>query len=128
MTLVRSPYVLVIDNDRDGRDLYATVLGIAGYRVVTAEHGEAARVQAHLDRPTLVLTELRLPGPVPSAEVCRHFRQLAVPVLVVSGVGAGREEDEAWRAGCDDILRKPLDPSVLVRRVRSALARPHEFA
>src|SRR4051812_13627772 len=42
-------------------------------------------------RPDVVVSDMRMPGPVTTVDLCRHFTPLGVRVMVVTGVGPGEE-------------------------------------
>ncbi len=53
--------VLLVDDDRDSRVVYATILEYAGYRVIEAEDGERGLWLACEYLPDLILLELSIP-------------------------------------------------------------------
>src|SRR5689334_7704504 len=104
------PLVLVVDDDRDTRELYRVVFEMAGFTVESAESvHEAARV-ARACQPLVGLCDWRLPdgtGPEVAAALRAVHPSLVLVALI--GVTFGRgEEQEAADAGFDDVLRKPI--------------------
>jgi CheY-like chemotaxis protein len=107
--------VLLVDDHEDTRRLLVELLSLGGFEVVAAcDAREAlARVEADL-KPCLVLLDLGLPD-VSGVELCRWLRgrpDLAeVPIYAMSGFYHLRAE--AFAAGCDGYLLKPVRPSEL---------------
>jgi two-component system cell cycle response regulator len=91
-------------------DNAAQLLRDAGHRVVTATDGRLVLERIAADRPDLVVIDAQLRG----IEACRAIKRRAefVPVLLI---GANRLE--AFRAGADDVLSRPLDAEELCARV-----------
>lgn len=114
MTQPAAP-VLLIDDHEDTRRLLGELLSLGGFEVVAAcDAREAlARLQSDL-APCLVLLDLGLPD-VSGVELCRQLRsrpELAeVPIYAMSGFYHLRAE--AFAAGCDGYLLKPVRPSEL---------------
>ena len=83
------PTVLVVEDDEDTRTTLADLLRKRGYRVVTASHGgEAIDLLQRIERPTMVLCDLLMPGIVGHSvlEFIHGTPRLAsVPVAVITG-------------------------------------------
>ncbi len=110
----RHPLVLLVEDHLDTQELYAEFLNAAGFHVVQATDGaEAFRLTATVV-PTVVVTDIWMPGPVSAEDICRHFHGLGVPVLAVTAVAPGAEYAALVRAGCAGILLKPITPQHLV--------------
>jgi CheY-like chemotaxis protein len=103
--------VLVIDDDRDMRELERTALSHNGYAVVTASNGREGLRQLERGHPCLVLLDLMMPvmdGLAFLDERRRRGVAPDVPVLCVSA--AGDELMQAARAkGAADCIPKPVD-------------------
>jgi len=120
--------ILVVEDDKDCRELMRTFLERAGATVRCVDSVAAAMdcVYRSFD-PDVVLTDYAMPV-ASGLEFIRQFRKapsrraLAVPVLVISG-----HCEENWRArslaaGAADLLTKPFDPAVLITRIAAVLA------
>lgn len=118
--LSERPLVLLVEDDRDGRILFAEWLEEAGFRVDQAHNGLQALERAFDLLPDAVLTDLDIPG-IDGYELTRRLkndpRTRAIPILAVSGYVPFQDPARADRAGCDAIFPKPCDPAEL----RSAL-------
>jgi sigma-B regulation protein RsbU (phosphoserine phosphatase) len=120
--------ILVVEDDKDCRELMRTFLERAGATVRGVDSVAAAMdcVYRSFD-PDVVLTDYSMPV-ANGLELIRQFRKapssraIAVPILVISG-----HSEENWRArslaaGAADLLTKPFDPVVLITRIAAAVA------
>jgi two-component system, cell cycle response regulator DivK len=122
--------VLLVEDDRDGRRMYAEWLSQAGFRVDQAHNGLQALERAFETIPDVVVTDLNIPG-IDGFELTRRLKQDArtrlVPVLAVTGYAAfAADPGRAQRAGCDAVLEKPCSPDDLETAIRQLMssARP----
>lgn len=117
--------ILVVDDSAVMRQMIAAVLAPAGYRVLLADGGPAALVQAQSQALSLVLTDWTM-IPMDGGELTRQLRQCApccdVPVLVLSTISSEAGKAEARAAGANGWLCKPLDPATLLDVVASLTA------
>ncbi len=118
-----TPLLLVVDDDERLLETIRDALEGVGYRVKTAGDGAAALVQVDVDRPDLMILDLRLPK-VDGWEVLRRLRAgsdtLELPVLAITGMEAERG-DQAIAAGAKEFLTKPFSLTVLEATVRRIL-------
>ena len=117
-----TPDVLLVDDNEDLRYVLATVLSRHGYRVVEAADEPSAVEALRLHRPSLVLSDLRLPTG-DGLGVLREAKELdpALPVILMTGYGAIEEAVAAMRDGALDYLPKPVDHEHLVLTVSRAI-------
>lgn len=110
--------VLLVEDDRDSRELMAESLADSGHEVLAAGSGEEGlRVLAERSID-VVVTDLGMPG-MGGLEVARAAKAIApsVPVVVVTGL-AEREDVAAARGKeIDALLQKPFDPDDLARTI-----------
>lgn len=118
-----APLVLVVDDDRDTRDMYAMFLDVSGFRVVTAGDADTAFDHAVANGPALVITDYQLRGGTTGADLCRrlkqHPRTAQVPALLVTGSTRRVDAEEALGAGCADIRIKPYHLDDLLADVQA---------
>ncbi|HOC19108.1 MAG TPA: response regulator [Vicinamibacterales bacterium] len=123
--------VLLVDDDRDTLALYGLILETFGFRVVPAENGRTALEAAAGDPPDIVVTDLAMPV-MDGVELCVRLRSdpstRAIPILAVSGQAWNGTDDQARRAGCDEVLLKPCLPDRLVDAVGRLLGRSGRLA
>lgn len=115
-------WLLVVDDDPDGRDLLGELLEMSGFAAVTcANGGEAEAILDQRGRPKLVLTDFAMPDMAGTTFVNRMRARPGfgdVPVVFVTGF------DQASLPGLrDPILKKPLDIDKLLSVVSSSFAR-----
>jgi DNA-binding response OmpR family regulator len=115
--------ILVVDDDRELRELIAFVLRGAGHAIVEAGDGLEA-VRRHADeRPDLVILDVNLPG-IDGFEVCRRIRaDFDTPVMMLTVRGEEADQVKGLDLGADDYLSKPFSPRTLSARVRALLRR-----
>jgi CheY-like chemotaxis protein len=121
------PTVLLVEDDRDGRQLYAEWLTQAGFRVVQAHNGLQALERAFERVPHVVVADLNIPG-IDGFELTRRLKQDArtrhVAVLAITGYAAfTADPGRAQRAGCDVVLEKPCTAEDLESAVRQLMRR-----
>lgn len=118
-------HLLVVDDDREIRQLIEQYLAEAGYRVSTAADGKAMRRMLEQHRIDLVVLDLMLPGE-DGLSLCRYLRARSnLPILMLTARGAEVDRIVGLEMGADDYLAKPFNPRELLARIRSILRRAH---
>jgi two-component system, cell cycle response regulator DivK len=123
-----TPRVLLVEDDQDGRRMYADWLTGAGFDVQQAHNGLQALDRAFVVRPDIVVTDLNIPG-IDGFELTRRLKQdqrtCEIPVLAVTGYAAfASDPGRALRAGCDAVLPKPCSPEELEIAIRRLIEAP----
>lgn len=113
---------LVVDDERDIRELLVLTLGRMGIRVDTAADVAAARAHLAAEKYDLCLTDMRLPDGS-GLELVSHISQRFpdTPVAMITAYGNIEAAVDALKAGAFDFVTKPVDLSVLRRLVQNAL-------
>jgi CheY-like chemotaxis protein len=114
------PLVLLVDDHTDGREMFAEMLLRSGFIVVEAENGDQALARLKEQCPSIVVTDLRMPG-LPAVELCRQLHKHGIPVIALTALYPGPEHEAARAAGCAAVLMKPVLPDVLVTEIRRIL-------
>jgi CheY-like chemotaxis protein len=122
--------VLLVEDDREGRHMYADWLTGAGFCVQQAHNGLQALERAFHSHPDIVVTDLHIPG-IDGFELTRRLKEdprtSAIPVLAVTGYAAfAADPARARRAGCDAILSKPCSPDDLETAIRNLVGQRSE--
>lgn len=119
---LRGYTILVVEDDRDTRELIAVVLERAGARVVAAGDARRALELVLQCSPDLILSDVGLPGE-DGRSFIRKVRamRLEVPAAAVT---AYDEEEDNLAAGFDRHLRKPVDYDRLLRVVGELVGAP----
>jgi len=122
-------HILVVDDEKDIRELVRHHLEKDGYVVSEVGLGEEAVPRARKVRPDLILLDLMLPG-VDGFTVCRSLKQdetvRDIPVIMLTAKGTEADIVTGLELGADDYVTKPFSPRILVARVRSVLRRRRE--
>ena len=118
-----APDILLVEDDSRLAELTATYLGQHQLRVVVEARGERALDRFQQEQPRLVLLDLLLPGK-DGLSICREIRrQSGVPILILTAKDTDLDHVIGLEAGADDYVMKPVDPMVLLARVRALLRR-----
>ena len=117
------PCILAVDDDVQVLSLVRDTLEMEGYRVITADSGEAAVAAFEQQLPDLVVLDIMLPG-IDGYAVCRRIRSSSqVPIIMLTGRGSDEEKVRGLDAGADDYVAKPFSVEELLARVRAVLRR-----
>lgn len=120
--------VLIVDDVATNRIVMKVKLTAAGYLPEVAGDGASCLAMAKASPPDLILLDCMLPD-IPGPEVLRRLRAdpatRSIPIVVFSASQASDCRIEAFHAGADDFLIKPLDDQTLMARIRS-LVRANE--
>lgn len=118
-----SPHLLVVDDDADMLRLLTMRLTAAGYRVTAVASAEAALTQLHIERPQLVLSDVRLPGRDGLALFDDIRKQHpSLPVILLTAHGTIPDAVEATERGVFTYLTKPFDGKGLLDKIAQALS------
>lgn len=117
-----APRILIIDDDKDMRDLMADEFAHEGLEAVRAGSGQEAMQILAERRISVIVTDLRMPG-VDGMEVLRiaHEMQPRIPVIITTGYGSVPSAVDAMRTGAFEYLCKPFAIPDLVAIVRKAI-------
>lgn len=122
-TMEPAPHILVVDDDREIRDLLSRFLEKQGLRVTAARDAREARRLWPLGRYHLVVLDLMLPGE-PGLDFARWLRgQSDVPIVMLTAMGEETDRIVGLELGADDYVAKPFNPRELLARIRAVLRR-----
>ncbi|MBK5353774.1 response regulator [Pseudomonas sp. TH41] len=116
--------VLIVDDDKDARELLSEILALDGIRCLTAASGETALKMLD-EKPSigLVITDLRM-GHIDGLDLIRQVRnsvRAAMPVIIVSGDADVKDAITAMHLSVVDFLLKPIDSGKLLALVKHEL-------
>jgi len=121
-----NPTVLIVDDEREIRELLRYNLEKQGYNVLLAKDGEEGLSRIFATHPDLVLLDLLLPG-LNGLEVLREVRSepstRETPVLLLTARGAEMDKLLGFERGADDYITKPFSPREVLARVDAVLRR-----
>jgi DNA-binding response OmpR family regulator len=113
-----------VDDDVDTLEMYALGLSQAGYRALTATDAQSAAVISKSDRPSAVVTDLRLGGNSGWALIQALKSDPStsgIAVIVLTGHSDASIAVTAREAGCAAVLTKPCLPEDLAKTLRRLL-------
>src|SRR5580765_1864467 len=117
---------MVIEDEKNIRDLVRYNLERAGFRVSSAEDGEEGLKRLFASRADAVIVDLMLPGRS-GLEVVREIRgepsTRDMPVIILTARVAEMDKLLGFEHGADDYVTKPFSPRELVARVKALLRR-----
>lgn len=114
--------ILIVDDEKEMRDLLAGVLRATGYRTIEAGSGVQAIDAYHAHQPDLILLDVGLDD-INGLEVCRRIRRFSgVPVIFLTGASEEVDELLGFAAGGDDYIAKPMSPRRLLARIDAQFA------
>ena len=116
------PKILAVDDDSDILKLLEMRLKSAGFQVATALSADLALAHLSLERPDIVISDLRMPGMDGMAFFdAVHQADPALPVIILTAHGSIPEAVEATQRGVFGFLTKPFDSRALLEQDQAAL-------
>ena len=113
-------HVLLVEDDRDTREMYFEYLSYSGMIVTEASTGRRALERVAEQCPDIVVTDIAMPE-MDGLELSRRLRAAvatrAVPIIAVSG----QASECAREAGADVVLDKPCEPDKLLHVIEDVL-------
>jgi two-component system OmpR family response regulator len=117
------PHILVVDDDREIRELLGKFLERQGLRVSLARDAREARKLWPLARYSLVVLDVMMPGES-GLDLARWLRgQSKVPIVMLTAMGEETDRIVGLELGADDYMAKPFNPRELLARIRAVLRR-----
>jgi two-component system cell cycle response regulator DivK len=114
-----APIALVVDDDPDGREMYATTLRAAGFEVEEAADGFEANDKAFRLRPAVILMDLLMPR-LDGWEVVGWLKKnpatRGIPIVAITGA-TPEQAELARQAGCAAVLVKPCAPERVLAEI-----------
>ncbi|HEX7708854.1 MAG TPA: PAS domain S-box protein [Thermoanaerobaculia bacterium] len=120
--LLAGVQILIVDDDRDTREVIRAILRRAGAEVTAADSAAAALEHIRASKPDLLLTDIAMPS-MDGYQLVREVRSLdigsslKIAALTAFPEGAGA----AKQVGFDAYLRKPIDPAELIESLARVL-------
>ncbi len=116
-------HILIVEDDDQLAELLMEYLGLQGYeltRVATGEDGVSAILK---NSPDLVILDLMLPG-IGGLDVCRQVRgTYSGAILMLTASQSESDHVAGLELGADDFVNKPIEPRILLARIRTQLRR-----
>ncbi|MBK6689861.1 MAG: response regulator transcription factor [Deltaproteobacteria bacterium] len=115
--------ILIVEDDDQLAELLVQYLGQHGFELFREASGEAGAARILEATPDLVILDLMLPA-VNGLDVCRRVRQSYSGAIVMLTASQSEADHVAGlELGADDFVTKPIEPRILLARVRAQLRR-----
>ncbi len=118
--------ILIVDDEKDVREILNYNISKAGYKVYTAENGEEALKVIKKKKPDLVILDVMMPV-MDGYQTCTEIRKLPDNKQTIIVFLSARNEDYyqiiGFEAGGDDYITKPINPKVLLSKIKALLKR-----
>jgi two-component system OmpR family response regulator len=127
------PHILIVDDDREIRDLLSRFLQKHGFRASLAADGREMRRHLNDARIDLIVLDVMLPGES-GLTLCAQLRaesqgtQRHLPIIMLTAAGDETDRIVGLEMGADDYLPKPFNPRELLARIRAVLRRAGQEA
>jgi CheY-like chemotaxis protein len=119
-----SPLILYIEDQPDNTLLGVRVLESLGYRALMAPNGQAGLALAEAHHPALILLDINLPD-MDGYTVARRLRTLpgfeTTPIIAVSANALREDMAQAYEAGCNAYITKPISLPTLRDQIKALL-------
>lgn len=120
--------LLLIEDDVRLASLVQDYLSHENFAVQVQHHGATAVAEFDPQRVDIVVLDLMLPG-MNGLQVCTHLRQrYAGPILILTAKSSDIDHVMGLELGADDFVTKPIEPPVLLARLRALLRRAKSMA
>lgn len=115
--------LLIVDDDKEIRELLADLLTKYNFRVICAGDGSSMFQLLHENKVDLIILDVMLPGD-DGFVLCRKIRtESLVPIIMLTAIGEETDRIVGLEVGADDYVPKPFNPRELVARIKAVLRR-----
>jgi len=117
--------ILVVDDEKNIRNLISIYLRKSGFKVLQAKNGQEALDIFGKEKPHLIILDLMLPY-IDGISVAKRIRNHSnVPILMLTAKAEENDRVNGLELGADDYVVKPFSPREVVARVKSLLRRSY---
>ena len=121
-----SKRILVVEGQKDNRQIIRDTLAGSDYQITEAEDGEQALAAVAKQRPDIILLGIQLPI-MDGYEVARRIKAdpafRSIPIIAVTSFALDGGEQTARAAGCDDYVPEPYSPRHLLAKIQQYMPR-----
>ncbi|MGE7688957.1 response regulator transcription factor [Lysinibacillus sp. NPDC097214] len=115
--------ILIVDDEKEIRNLIAIYLKNEGYDVLEASDGEEGLSLLKKHKVHLIVLDIMMPN-VDGIEMCMKVREIAeMPIIMLSAKSQDMDKIVGLSLGADDYVTKPFNPLELIARIKSQLRR-----
>jgi DNA-binding response OmpR family regulator len=123
--MLSKPVALVVEDNNDEQEMYATFFARAGFHPLTARSAAEGFALATAKRPNVVVVDVRLNGSLDGVALATTLRldarTTSIPIIALSG-GLAAKDRARLATACDALLMKPCSPIVLVQHASALIA------
>lgn len=120
--------ILLIEDDREIREMLHTYLMTENFEVVCAADGEKACEYFNTDSYSIILLDLMLPK-ITGMDVMKYIRQKStVPIIIISAKDSDSDKTLGLGLGADDYITKPFSLTEVMARIKANIRRNTEYA
>ncbi|KOP80757.1 DeoR faimly transcriptional regulator [Lysinibacillus sp. FJAT-14745] len=115
--------ILIVDDEKEIRNLIAIYLKNEGYDILEASDGEEGLNLLKKHKVHLIVLDIMMPN-VDGIEMCMKVREIAeMPIIMLSAKTQDMDKITGLTLGADDYVTKPFNPLELIARIKSQLRR-----
>lgn len=118
--------ILIIDDDADTREFLSHTFEKEGFNVHEAPSAKATLKRVEKHKPDLILLDIMMPDMdgIELCEVLRRDDELdKIPIVFLTARNEDYSQIAGFKAGADDYITKPVNPKVLIKRIKAILKR-----
>ncbi len=123
-------FVLIVDDDKEIRQLLCTMLDMMGYSTSEAINGLDALDKVYEQMPDAIILDVMMPK-MDGITLCKTLRQDAsmvhVPIIMLSGKAQQEDIDCGIQAGANRYLAKPTAMGVLLKHLQEVMVGAQEL-
>ncbi|RLD17228.1 MAG: response regulator [Caldiserica bacterium] len=116
--------ILVVDDDRDTREILEARLKACGYDVITASDGFNALEIIRERKPDLILLDVMMPE-IDGFTVCKFLKEREetkdIPIIFLTAKESLSDVDKGFKSGGDDYVLKPINWERLLPKIKKFL-------
>ena len=121
-----APYILIVEDEPDIRELLNFTISRSGHTVIEAETAEDALTVLDRGTPELIIIDWMLPG-MDGIDLAKKLRAdeltQELPIIMLTARGEESDKLRSFEVGIDDYVTKPFSPKELMARIKALLRR-----
>ena len=118
------PKIIIVDDERETRELLAMALQMEDFEVTQAANGLRLISTLHVDQPDLILLDVNMSW-IDGFELCRAVRKNEdfkdIPVIFISARSSTADVKRGIEAGAADYFTKPIELQTLIARIKELI-------
>ncbi len=117
--------ILIVDDQRQVRELVEVTLRDENYLVLQAGSGEEAIKTAKKEKPELIIMDIMMPGRMDGLEATRIIKKGSATreckIIMLTAKGQDTDIEKGYKAGAEGYFVKPFSPLDLIKKVEESL-------